>query len=128
MPDCLFCKIIAGEIPCHKVWEDDHHLAFLDINPIREGHTLVIPKTHASYLFDMDDANYQSLLAASKTLAGRLKEVFNVPRIGMAIEGFGVDHVHVHLIPITGVGQLDPHQAKAADHTELATLAQRIRT
>ena len=127
MSDCLFCKIFAGTIPCHKVWEDDRHLAFLDINPIREGHTLVIPKSHASYVFDLDDADYQSILDTSKTVATRLKDVFQVPRIGMAIEGFGVDHVHVHLIPITGVGQLDPNQAKAADHAELAKLAERIR-
>jgi len=127
MSNCLFCKIIAGEIPCHKVWENDFHLAFLDINPIREGHTLVIPKAHASYLFDMDDANYQSVFAATKRVAGRLKEVFQVPRIGVAVEGFAVDHVHVHLVPLTGVGQLDPKQAKLADQTELAKLAERIK-
>lgn len=128
MFDCLFCKIIAGEIPCHKVWKDENHLAFLDINPIREGHTLVIPKVHAPYLFDLDDAGYQSLLAASKSIAARLKEVFRVPRIGMAVEGFGVDHVHVHLLPITDAHQMNPEHAKPADHTELAQLAERIRT
>ena len=127
MSDCLFCKIVVGEIPCHKVWEDASHLAFLDINPIREGHTLVIPKSHASYLFDLGDADFQSLLAASKTVAARLKDVFQVPRIGMAIEGFAVDHVHVHLVPLTGVGQLDSKLAKPADHADLAKLAERIR-
>ncbi len=128
MSECIFCKIVAGEIPCHKVWEDDAHLAFLDITPIREGHTLVIPKAHAPYLFDMDDPSYQSVLAAAKQVAERLKTVFQVPRIGMAIEGFGVDHVHVHLVPVTGGNQLDPKQAKPADHAELAKLAARIRT
>ena len=126
--DCLFCKIVAGVIPCHKVWEDENHLAFLDINPIREGHTLVIPKTHAPYLFDLDDDTYRSLLAASKTVAARLKEVFDVPRIGMAVEGFAVDHVHVHLIPLTGAGQLNPELAKPADQSELTKLAERIKT
>lgn len=125
--DCLFCKITAGEIPCHRVWENDHHLAFLDINPIREGHTLVVPKTHATYLFDMDDASYRSLLVASKSVATRLKEVFEVPRIGVAVEGFAVDHVHVHLIPLTGSGQLNPELAKPADQKELAKLTERIR-
>lgn len=125
--DCIFCKIVAGNIPCHKVWEDEHHLAFLDINPIQEGHTLVIPKAHAPYLFDLDHADYQSLLAASKTLATRLKEVFQVPRIGMAVEGFAVDHVHIHLVPLTGVGELNPERAKPADHTQLAKLAEKIR-
>ncbi|MBI4591896.1 HIT family protein [Candidatus Uhrbacteria bacterium] len=126
--DCLFCKIVAGEIPCHNVWEDDGHLAFLDINPVAAGHTMVIPKSHASELFEMDDASYQSLLAASKTVAARLKKVFKVPRIGAVVEGFGVDHVHIHLVPITGPHQLNSHLAKPGDHTELAKLAQRIRT
>lgn len=127
MENCLFCKIVSGEIPCHKVWEDDHHLAFLDINPIRDGHTLVIPKAHAPYLFDLDDASYQSLLAASKQVASRLKEVFQVPRIGVAVEGFAVDHVHVHLVPVTGGNQLNPELAKPADHAKLANMAQQIR-
>ena len=125
--DCLFCKIVAGTIPCHKVWEDDHHLAFLDINPIREGHTLVIPKAHAPYLFDLDDASYQSLLSALKQVAKRLKEVSQVPRIGVAVEGFAVDHVHVHLVPLTGAGQLNPELGGPADQAELAKLAERIR-
>ncbi len=129
MPNnCPFCKIVAGDIPCHKVWENDAHLAFLDITPIREGHTLVIPKAHASYLFDMDDLSYQSVLIAAKQVAERLKDVFQVPRIGMAIEGFGVDHVHIHLVPVTGGNQLDPKQAKPADHATLAQLAERIKT
>lgn len=126
--DCIFCKIVAGQIPCHKVWEDDHHLAFLDINPVQEGHTLVVPKAHAPYLFDLDDTNYQSLLAASKTVATRLKKVFQPPRVGMIVEGFGVDHVHVHLVPITGLHQLDSRHAKPGDHGKLAKLAERIRT
>lgn len=126
--DCLFCKIVAGEIPCHKVWEDGQHLAFLDIGPIREGHTLVIPKSHASELFELDDISYQSLLAASKTVAKRLKDVFQVPRIGVAVEGFAVDHVHIHLVPLTAGNQLNPELAKPADHTELAKLAERLKT
>lgn len=126
--NCLFCKIVAGEIPCHNVWEDEFHLAFLDINPITEGHTLVIPKTHASYLFDMDDASYQSLLSASKAVAKQLKNVFQVPRIGMIVEGFAVDHIHMHLIPLTSAGQLNPQNAKPADQTRLTKLVERIRT
>lgn len=126
--DCLFCKIIAEEIPCYKVWEDENHLAFLDINPIREGHTLVIPKAHAPYLFDLEDASYQSLLAASKSVAKRLKEVFQVPRIGVAVEGFAVDHVHIHLVPLTAGNQLNPELAKSGDQTELAKLAERLKT
>lgn len=128
MSNCLFCKIVAGEIPCHKVWEDGQHLAFLDIGPIREGHTLVIPKSHSPELFELDDASYQSLLAAAKTVAKRLKEVFQVPRIGVAVEGFAVDHVHIHLVPLTAGNQLNPELAKPADHAELAKLAERLKT
>ncbi|NQV90272.1 HIT family protein [Candidatus Uhrbacteria bacterium] len=127
MSDCLFCKIVARELPCYKVWEDENHFAFLDINPIREGHTLVVPKQHASYLFGLDDASYQSILSASKTVSQRLKEVFQVPRIGVVVEGFSVDHVHIHLIPITDVGQLDPKQAKPGNPLELTQIAEQIK-
>lgn len=128
MPDCLFCKIVAGIIPCYKIWEDDAHLAFLDINPIQEGHTLVIPKAHASYLFDMDDAGYHALLNASKEVAAHLKKVMQVPRIGVGVEGFAVDHVHIHLVPVSGIGQLDSSKAAPEDHAVLAQLAEKIRT
>lgn len=128
--DCIFCKIVAGEIPCYKVWEDDEHLAFLTIGPMQEGHTLVIPKTHDPYLFDLEDDRYQSLLVAAKKVAIKLKQVFGVPRIGVAVEGFSVDHVHIHLVPITGVNQLDPcTTAKEPDHVALAqTLAKILKT
>ncbi len=125
--DCLFCKIVAGEIPCHKVWEDEKHLAFLDIHPMRDGHTLVIPKTHASYLFDLDDLAYVGLLRAAKTVARTLKSSMSVPRVGVAVEGFAVDHVHVHLVPIDGGGQMDPcNAAKEVDHAKLAEVAGKI--
>lgn len=127
MSDCLFCKIIAGEIPCYKVWEDESHLAFLDIHPIREGHTLVVPKAHASYLFDLDDPAYVDMMRAAKTVAATLKKATGAPRIGVAVEGFSVDHVHVHLAPIDGVGQMDPcNAAKEVDHAALAKVASRI--
>ncbi len=125
--DCLFCKIIAGEIPCHEVWEDESHLAFLDVHPIREGHVLVIPKKHAPYLFDLDDAAYGDLMRAAKTVATALKAAMGVPRVGVGVEGFSVDHVHVHLVPIDGVGQLDPRgAAKEVDHEKLKAVAERI--
>lgn len=125
--DCLFCKIIAGEIPCHEVWEDESHLAFLDVHPIREGHVLVIPKKHAPYLFDLDDAAYGDLMRAAKTVATALKAAMGVPRVGVAVEGFAVDHVHVHLAPIDGGGQLDPcNAAKEIDHPALAAALAKI--
>ncbi len=126
--DCIFCKIIAGEIPCHKVWEDDAHLAFLDIRPIREGHALVVSKTHASYLFDLDQPAYDALMNASKTVAQKLKPSLGVPRVGVAVEGFEVDHVHVHLVPMThGFVPEDFQRTGEPDHAALAEVAARIR-
>jgi histidine triad (HIT) family protein len=125
--DCLFCKIIAGEIPCYKVWESETHLAFLDIHPMREGHALVVPKAHASYVFDLDDPAYVELMRAAKTVATILKRTMSVPRVGVAVEGFSVDHVHVHLVPIDGVGQLDPcNAAKDVDHAALVAALAKI--
>lgn len=125
--DCLFCKIIAGEIPCHKVWEDESHLAFLDIFPMRPGHALVIPKAHASELFDMDDAAYESLMRATRVVAKKLRAAMSVPRVGVVVKGFEVDHVHVHLVPISEARQMDPcNAAKEIDHAALAAVAGKI--
>lgn len=126
---CLFCKIVAGEIPCHKVWEDAAHLAFLDIHPMRDGHTLVIPKAHASELFEMEDGAYDALMRASKRVAGLLKPAMGVPRVGAAVEGFAVDHAHVHLIPLTHgleASDFNPTPRPEPDHAALASTAQKI--
>ncbi|OGL95802.1 hypothetical protein A2348_00215 [Candidatus Uhrbacteria bacterium RIFOXYB12_FULL_58_10] len=128
MDTCIFCKIVAGELPCHRVWEDENHLAFLDIHPMREGHTLVVPKAHASELFEMDAAAYEALMRASRTVASRLKPAMGVPRVGVAVEGFEADHVHVHLVPMDhgftkddfGRPRVDP------DHAKLATTVDKI--
>ncbi|MDG1950575.1 MAG: HIT family protein, partial [bacterium] len=126
--DCIFCKIAEGEIPSHAIWEDAHFLAFLDINPLRKGHTLVIPKHHEVDLFDMKANDYQNLLAASKIVANKLKHSTDAKRIGLVVEGFEVDHVHIHLIPLTEAGQLDPKFKKEATQEELTSLAEAIRT
>ncbi|MEI6511535.1 MAG: HIT family protein [Candidatus Uhrbacteria bacterium] len=127
MTDCLFCKIIAGEIPCHKIWEDESHLAFLDIFPMRPGHALVIPKTHAPEIFDLDDAAYDSLMRATRVVANRLRAAMSVPRVGVVVKGFEVDHVHVHLVPISEARQMDPCKAaKEIDHAALAEVARKI--
>lgn len=127
MSDCLFCKIVAGEIPCHKVWEDERHLAFLDIYPMREGHALVIPKTHAPELFDLDDAAYDRLMRATRTVAKKLRAAMSVPRVGVVVKGFEVDHVHVHLVPISEARQLDPcNIAMEVHHDRLAAAAEKI--
>ena len=97
----IFEKIAAGEIPCRKVWESNTHLAFLDINPLVPGHTLVIPKQNVGdELFELSDEEFDALMHASKTVAKLLKDKLGVKRIMVTVEGFEVPHVHVHLLPM----------------------------
>lgn len=127
MDDCLFCKIISGQIPAYKVWEDEKHLAFLDIFPLKKGHTLVIPKAHHPYLFDIPDNEIQDLTLASKKVAEILKKVFNpkTGKVGVIVYGLDVDHTHVHLIPLNKSGDLNFANKKKAKSSELEkTLAQ----
>jgi histidine triad (HIT) family protein len=103
----IFEKIIAGEIPSYKVWEDDKYFAFLDISPFAPGHTLVVPKKPSPYIFDLEDNEYTELLLSAKKVAKVLKSAMKTPRVGVIVAGFGVvDHVHVHLIPIHSEGEL----------------------
>ena len=102
MEDSLFTKIIKGEIPCHKVYEDDKVLAFLDIAPFTEGHTLVVPKQQIDYLWNTDEELYQYLMAVARKVATRQREVLNPPRVGMLVDGFGVPHTHIHVFPMSG--------------------------
>ncbi|MCC6710781.1 MAG: HIT family protein [Candidatus Pacebacteria bacterium] len=149
--DCIFCQIVAGNIPSHKIWEDDQHLAFLSIFPNTEGFSVVIPKQHyGSYAFDQDNAVLQDLIVATKKVAKILDHYFiDVSRCGMFFEGFGVDHLHSKLYPMHGTGDLNswaPIESKTirtyfdqypgylssndsdrADDRELADLAEKIR-
>lgn len=150
MTDCIFCKIVAGEIPSHKVWEDNDHLAFLTIFPNTEGATVVIPKKHyPSYVFDLSDDTLSALVAAAKKVAKLLDEKLeDVGRTGMIFEGFGVDHVHAKLFPMHGTahmeqwrpieskietyfttypGYLSSHDAARADDETLSALAKKLR-
>ncbi len=100
---CIFCKIVAGEIPSFKVWEDKNHYAFLDIFPNTRGMTLVIPKKHYdSYAFDMPEKEYTALLLAAKTVGKLLDKKLNVGRSALVAEGMGINHVHVKLYPLHG--------------------------
>ena len=123
MNNCLFCKIISGDIPCYKVWEDDQFLAFLDIHPIKAGHTLVIPKIHSPYLFEMNEAEYSAIWNAAKTVSAKLKQVFQpkTGKIGSIVYGLDVDHTHIHLVPIDKSGDLSFKNAKPASKEELET-------
>lgn len=96
----IFTKIINGEIPCYKVAEDEHNFAFLDINPVNKGHVLVVPKTENDYIFNLSDADYQSLTMFARRVAKAMEQVIPCKRIGVAVIGLEVPHAHIHLIPI----------------------------
>ena len=102
----LFSRIIDGEIPCHKICEDEHYLAFLDIRPINPGHTLVIPKKEIDYLFDVDDDLLGGMMVFAKKIAHAIKEEVECKRIGVMVAGLEVPHAHIHLIPIHEIPDL----------------------
>jgi histidine triad (HIT) family protein len=124
---CIFCRIAQGESPAHVVWQDDLFLAFLDVRPINPGHLLLIPRQHIDYLFELDDALYGPLFARAKDLAAPLRRATGCGRVGVAIEGYGVPHAHIHLVPINGPLELDPNRATLRDEAEQAETAARIR-
>jgi histidine triad (HIT) family protein len=103
----IFSKIIAGEIPCYKIAENEHCFAFLDVNPLAEGHALVVPKKEVDYIFDIDDALYNELMHFSKRVATALRKSVSCKRIGVAVIGLEVPHAHVHLIPMNNVSDMN---------------------
>lgn len=129
MEECIFCKIVQGKIPYAKVWEDDKHLAFLSIAPITTGHTLVIPKNHSEYIFDMEDEALGEILKASKPVANLLKDKLQpkTDRIGVMIAGLEVPHTHIHLIPMGSQGDLNFEKAKSASPEELEEVSKLLK-
>ena len=120
----LFSRIIEGEIPSHRVHEDERTFAFLDINPARPGHTLVVPRTEMPYLFALEDDDYVALWAAVKIVAGGLQQATDCERVVVIVYGADVPHVHVHLIPLEAGGHLafpEPGEAAADDLAATAT-------
>lgn len=103
----IFTRIVNGEIPCYKVAEDDHFLAFLDINPLAIGHTLVIPKKETDYIFGIEDNEYANLFMFAKKVALAVEKVVPCKRIGIAVLGLEVAHAHIHLVPINTVYDID---------------------
>ncbi len=103
----IFSKIVAGEIPCYKVAENEHFLAFLDIFPLKKGHILVIPKKEVDYIFDLDSDTYSGLMNFAKNVAIAIKKVVPCNRIGISVVGLEVPHAHVHLIPINSVNDMN---------------------
>lgn len=103
----IFSRIIAGEIPCYKVAEDDRFFAFLDINPVNWGHTLVVPKEETDYIFDLDDKSLGDMMVFAKKVASAMKKTLPCRKIGVAALGLEVPHAHIHLVPIQNEGDMD---------------------
>ncbi|RLC56036.1 MAG: HIT family protein [Candidatus Cloacimonadota bacterium] len=100
----IFSKIINGEIPSYNIAEDKNNYAFLDINPLAMGHTLIVPKKEVDYLFDLDDESYNNLFKFTKKVSAAIEGVISCKRIGVVVYGLDVPHAHVHLIPLQGTG------------------------
>jgi hypothetical protein len=103
----VFSKIIAGEIPCYKVAEDDRFFAFLDINPVNWGHTLVVPKKETDYIFDIDDEELAAMMLFAKRVAAAIREALPCRKVGMAVLGLEVPHAHIHLVPLKNEGDMN---------------------
>lgn len=123
----LFTKIINGEIPAYKVAEDDKFLAFLDIRPNAKGHTLCIPKEEVNKIFDLDEETYMGLMAFSRKVAKGLEKAVSCKRVGMAVVGLEVPHVHVHLIPLNGMGDMNFGQSLSFSEDEFRQIAEGIK-
>lgn len=124
----IFSRIVAGEIPCHKIAEDDEFFAFLDINPVALGHTLVIPKEEINYLFDIEDAKLGRMMVFAKRVARAQEKAITCKRIGVAVMGLEVPHAHIHLIPITKESDMYFGGKKLElSQEELADIAAKIR-
>ena len=103
----IFSKIIAGEIPSHRIYEDERYYAFLDINPLAEGHTLVIPKVETDYLFDLEDDLLADMMVFAKKVALAIDQTMDCKRVGVAVLGLEVPHAHIHLIPINDLHDIE---------------------
>tara|TARA_B100000508_G_C11451960_1_gene274588 strand:+ start:1103 stop:1492 length:390 start_codon:yes stop_codon:yes gene_type:complete len=122
----IFTKIIEGEIPCYKVAEDEHFIAFLDINPNAKGHTLCVPKQEINKIFEMEEDHYLALMKFSHKVAQALEKTVDCKRVGMAVVGLEVPHVHVHLIPINAMKDMTFQHKVSLTSEEFTQLAQAI--
>ncbi len=122
----IFSKIISGEIPCYKVAETEDYLAFLDINPNAEGHTLCIPKKEVDKLFDLDESSFHGLMEFSRKVALAIEKAIVCKRIGMTVIGLEVPHVHVHLIPLNTMADARFINKIKLEHSELKSIAKKI--
>lgn len=124
----IFSRIITGEIPCHKIAENEQYLAFLDIQPLVEGHVLVIPKVEVDYIFNLDDEVLAGLMLFAKSLAPAIQKAVPCKRLGVSVIGLEVPHTHIHLIPMNEVGDMNFNKRKLNPSSDdLADVAGRIR-
>lgn len=128
MQDSIFTRIIKGEIPCYKVYEDNKTLAFLDIHPVQPGHTLVIPKKQVEFVWDLPEEDYQAVMATTKKVALHLRKVLGVKYVGERIVGVDVPHAHVQLIPFNTVEEYKTPQDMESepDHEALSGISARV--
>ncbi|NHM03146.1 HIT family protein [Flavobacterium celericrescens] len=122
----IFTKIVNGEIPCYKIAEDDNYLAFLDVNPNAKGHTLCIPKQEINKIFDMEEEHYLGLMRFSRKIAKAVEKSVECKRIGMAVVGLEVPHVHVHLIPLQDMDDMRFQRKTSLSAEEFQELAKQI--
>ena len=122
----IFTKIINGEIPCYKIAENDDFFAFLDINPNAKGHTLVVPKKQVNKLFDLDNKTYLGLMDFSKKVALAIEKSVSCNRVGMTVIGLEVPHVHVHLIPLNSMNDIDFKHKVNLNEEEFKAIANKI--
>lgn len=129
MEDCIFCKIIKGELPSYKVWEDENYLAFLTIRPINPGHVLVIPKRHADYFFDLEDKELADLMIVSKPISEAIRKAMNpkTGRVGVMVAGLSVPHAHVHLVPMDSESDLTFSRARDTTKEQLLEVQEKIK-
>ena len=123
----IFSRIIAGEIPCYKIAENDEFFAFLDINPIAKGHTLVVPKEEVDYIFAIDDAKLGRFMSFAKKVALAIEKVIPCKKVGVAVVGIEVPHAHIHLAPLNNVGDMSFEHKMTLPKEEMEDIAAKIR-
>ena len=126
MENCIFCKIVKGELPCYKIWENERFLAFLDINPVKPGHAILVPKKHIDYIFDLEAPLYSEMFKIAKQLSKVLKKAVGSKKIGLAVEGIFIHHAHIHLIPVSKGNDLNPTKAKKGNLKELLKIQKKL--
>lgn len=122
----IFTKIINGEIPCYKIAENEEFFAFLDINPIAKGHTLVVPKTEVDYIFAIDDAKLGRFMSFAKKVAQGIEKVIPCKKVGVAVVGIEVPHAHIHLVPLNNVGDMQFDKKMTLPKEEMQEIANKI--